>query len=329
MRSRLLGVGLFSLIAFVAVFVALRLLGLRGDLASIPDVERPELLIPGFALLGAAPLAYALLWREIVSRLDGTRAPAVDAVAVFCASWLGRYVPTSLPYFAGKFALGMRLGIGKPALAASILYENALFVSIGAASSSVLIPLSLTGEAGQPLVYAGAGLGGLAALGLLSPPVLHRAINAAARFARRDPVPRKHLLSYRGILSSAAWVAVGLAINGAGFALLLNAFVPLDARELVASAAIFNLAGVAGVAAVPVPSGIGVREAVLIGLLQVFVPLEVAVAAAVLTRLVGVLGDVALGLAGAATLAIRQRPSAREASAAQRAEDAVELGRAA
>ena len=44
----------------------------------------------------------------------------------------------------------------------------------------------------------------------------------------------------------------------------------------------------------------------MIGLLQIFVPLEIAAAAAVVARLGGVTFDLAFGLAGGALLALRR-----------------------
>lgn len=314
MKAYGLRAAVILVIALVAVFVALRLLSIRGDLTSTPAIERPGLLVLGLVLYASTLLNYAVLWRNIVCRLDRIRPPLVDSVAVFCASWLGRYVPSSLPYLAGKLVMGIRLGHSKPALAASVLYENSLIISLGAISSSIIIPLTLAGEGGGPLVYVAAGLGGAGALSLLSPRVMHRVVNAATRLARREPIARDKLLSHRGILAGSVLAGVALALNGAGFALVLGSFVELDGREMVASAAIFNLAGVAGIAVLPVPSGLGVREAILIGLLQLYVPLEIAVAAALVARFGGIVIDVLLGLAGASLFALRQSqlPAARE-----------------
>lgn len=310
----------FSRVAIVAIaglagaFVVWRALSLVADLGSAPAIERPALLAPALALYAATLVTYACLWREVVCRLDGRRTPVIDGVAVFCASWLGRYVPSSLPYVAGKLVLGVRLGHTKPALAASLLYENALLVSLGVLSSAVL--LAVTG--GGLLLYAGAGLGGLLALIAISPPVFHRAVNAAAWVVRRPRLPREALLSYRGVAVGAGLAMLALALNGACFALVLSAFVDLNGRELVASAAIFNLAGAVGVAVLPVPSGLGVREAILIGLLQTFVPLEVAAAAAVVARLISISADVALGLAGAAVVVLRQGRASDDALPSER-----------
>jgi len=312
-----------AVIVLVAAFLAFRLLSMWGDLGDAPALERPGLIAPGLALYAATLLTFALLWRSVMRRLDPARPSALDSIAVFCASWLGRYVPSSLPYFAGKFAMGMRLGHGKPALAASMLYENVIIVSVGAFGSAVVIPLVLAGRGGPPL-FLGAGVAGVAGLLLLSPPFFHRLVSLATRVTGRAPVARESLLSYRGIVVASALAAVSMVLNGAGFALILSAFVDLSATELVASAAIFNLAGAVGVMVLPLPSGLGVREAVLIGLLQFYVPVEIAAAAAVVIRLGGLGVDLLFGVAGAGLFALRQRhPDVSETPLPQRQLDAA------
>ena len=307
MKSYALRVAVVLTLLAVAAFVVLSLFSLGGDLASAPAIERPWWLVAGVFVLAVVPLTYALLWRDIVCRLDGVRPPLIDSLAVFCASWLGRYVPSSIPYLAGKFAMGLRLGHGKRALGASMLYENVLLISVGAVSSSLIIPIALAGRGADPLVYVGAGLAGLAGLSLLSPGVIQRVANVATRVLRRPPIEKEDLLSPRGVAAGVALAAFALAVTGAGFALVLASLVDLSARELAASAAIYNLAGVAGILALPVPSGLGVREAVIIGLLQLFVPIEVAAAAAVLARFAATVIDILLGVAGAAVFALRRR----------------------
>jgi uncharacterized membrane protein YbhN (UPF0104 family) len=100
---------------------------------------------------------------------------------------------------------------------------------------------------------------------------------------------------------------VACCFNGAAFGLLLLAFEPLSGREFIVAAAGFNLAGAAGVAAVPVPSGLGVREAVLVWVLHYIVPVETALAAALVARLISLPLDLALGAAGAAWLTATRR----------------------
>jgi uncharacterized membrane protein YbhN (UPF0104 family) len=270
----------------------------------MPAIERPQLIAGALALYAAALLGYAFVWRTVVRRLDRFHPPLIDSLAVFFASWLGRYVPTSLPYLAGKVAMGMRLGHSKSALAASVLYENGLIIAIGALSSCAILPVVLTGNQG-PLRFVVLGLGGAAALALLSPPAFRRLLAFAARLTGKQ-LPERMVLSPAGLVAASAFAIAVLVCNGTSFALVLDSFVALDGRELVATAAIFNLAGIVGTLVLPVPSGLGVREAVIVTLVQLYAPLEAAAAAAVVARLIGLGVDVAFGLAGAAWYAYRQ-----------------------
>ncbi|MEX1255183.1 MAG: lysylphosphatidylglycerol synthase domain-containing protein [Dehalococcoidia bacterium] len=285
-------------LALAGAFIALRLFALGGAITEVPDVQQPSLLAAAGAFYAAALMAYALLWRTLVCRLDRFYPRRIDSLAVFFASWLGRYVPTSLPYLAGKVVMGMRLGHSKSALAASVLYENLLMIAVSALWSCVALPLALS-DSQRPATLIAIGLGGAATLALLSPPVLGRLIALGALVARR-PAPDGLVLPPGGLATAVTFAALAVLGSGMSFALVLGSFVSLGGREVIASAAVYSLAGVAGTLALPVPSGLGVREAVIVGLVQLYAPLEVAAAAAVLSRLISLGVDVLSGVAGAA-----------------------------
>lgn len=301
-----LRVGASLVAVVVTAFIAFRVLSLGNQLSAAPPIGRPELLGPAFLFYIGALITYAFVWREIAGRMDGRRPAVVDSVSVFCASWLGRYVPSSLPYLAAKFMMGVRLGHSRAAMGASLVYENLLLVSVALISSSVILPAALLGNAGHPLAYLGAAAAGVSAIALLSPPVVQRGVNAALRLAHRPPLPQQPLLRFRDIGVASAIAAVGITLGGVCFAFVLSAFVHLSLRELIAGAAIFNLAAALGILALPVPSGLGVREGVLVALLQLLVPLDVAVASAVVIRLLGAVADVVVGVAGVGVFAFRR-----------------------
>jgi uncharacterized membrane protein YbhN (UPF0104 family) len=148
----------------------------------------------------------------------------------------------------------------------------------------------------------------LAALAL---PFTRQLLGAVARRIPRARAIADCGLDARSVMRASAVTLIAAALNGVAFALLLAGFDGLNGRELLVAAAAFNLAGAAGAAAVPVPSGIGVREAVLIALLQTIVPLEVATAAAILARAGGIAIDLVFGAAGAAFFALRARSGGR------------------
>ena len=284
------------------LFVVLRVSAGADALGLFTEMERPWLAAPAFAALLATVLFYVAVWRSLMLALDPARPQFIDTAAVFTCSWLGRLLPTSLAYAGGKVVLGRRIGYESGAVAASILYENLLMVSVAGLTSSVLLGLTLRETHAAPW-WALALASGAVLLALPSA----RARQALAALSRRLRLDDSgHLqLNRRSGAAALALALAAMACNGLAFALLLSAFVDLDAREFITAGAAFNIAGAAGVAAVPVPSGIGVREAVLVGLLQTFVPLEVAAAAAALARFGSIPIDLALGAAGAAWLTAR------------------------
>jgi uncharacterized membrane protein YbhN (UPF0104 family) len=299
--------GLLPLAAvIVAAFVLLKIAGSAGDLASLPRIDRPWLLVPALFAQAATIAAYVALWRALLFAIDPARPARLDSAAAFACSWLARHAPTGIPYVAGKVVLGERLGHARTPVIASMLYENLFVVCVFAATSAVALAFAASASliASMSLAVALAAAVPLVALPL---PITRRIVDRAARAIPRANALSSCHLSVSATVRGATIASAAAIVNGAAFALLLNAFVALSPQEMLIAAAAFNLAGAAGVAAVPVPSGIGVREAVLIALLQPVVPLEVATAAAVVARAGGLALDLTFGLGGAALIALRAR----------------------
>jgi uncharacterized membrane protein YbhN (UPF0104 family) len=293
----------------IGAFVMLRVAGSAQELGSLPRIENAWLLAPALAAQAATIVAYVALWRVLVFAMDPARPSWADSSAAFVCSWLARHAPTGVPYVAGKVVLGERLGHRRMPVVASMLYENLVVVCVFAATSCALLAVVGVGLPRPAwLLLAAAACAMLAALAL---PFTRQLLGAVARRIPRARAIADCGLDARSVMRASAVTLIAAALNGVAFALLLAAFDGLNGRELLVAAAAFNLAGAAGVAAVPVPSGIGVREAVLIALLQTIVPLEVATAAAILARAGGIAIDLVFGAAGAAFFALRARSGRR------------------
>jgi hypothetical protein len=86
-------------------------------------------------------------------------------------------------------------------------------------------------------------------------------------------------------LRALAWMLTGHAALAAGFAVFTFAWFPgADATTLAAAAVVFLMAGIAGLLAVFVPAGLGVREAVLAALLAPRIGAAPAIALALAAR---------------------------------------------
>jgi uncharacterized membrane protein YbhN (UPF0104 family) len=95
-------------------------------------------------------------------------------------------------------------------------------------------------------------------------------------------------------------------VSAVAFAALCRAIVPLRGGDLVLVGGAACVAAIAGFVVVPVPSGLGVREAVLVALLHPVMPLGIAASVVLASRLLAVVAQTGL--------AVVALPSARKRS---------------
>ena len=80
-------------------------------------------------------------------------------------------------------------------------------------------------------------------------------------------------------------------LNGISFIFVVQSFWPIPLNAYLPLAAIYILASAIGVMIIFIPSGIGVREAVIVLLATQLMPLQTAIIVAAVTRLFTLLGD--------------------------------------
>ena len=124
---------------------------------------------------------------------------------------------------------------------------------------------------------------------LLHPRLLRRVLVLTGRVVRRSPDPEL-VPPGAQIARSAPWAALNMLTTSVAYAVLVR---DLDTSAAPAAITVaFAAAWVGGFLVLPLPSGLGVREALLVGLLP-SVPSVVVLAAALAHRLVTVAAEVA------------------------------------
>jgi uncharacterized membrane protein YbhN (UPF0104 family) len=167
---------------------------------------------------------------------------------------------------------------------------------------SLMLALAVLPFAGRDsyLRYVAAGAGIVLCAVVVAPPVLGRLANLGMRLARQSPLQERP--SWSGILTAAAssvmsWLAYGLALGalaiGAGGA---------PAETIVVALPAVALAMTIGFAVAIAPSGIGVREAILVAALAPVLEPAAALGVAVVLRVVFTIADL---VAAAVTIPIR------------------------
>jgi hypothetical protein len=256
------------------VFVVLRVRSLwHGSHIEFGRVD--WLALAGALLLGAAGTAAgAVIWLAILEAL-GVRTQRRWA-GIFFQAQLGKYIPGSVWQYAGRAAVARSNGIPVRPVGVSLPVE---FVASAVASGAMAA--FLLGWWGVALIVP-------AALGLI----------VAERLARaRQPAVRATLRAT--LLYLPAWL-----ILGASLWLCARGLVAVPARDLAFYIGAFAVAFLAGLAAVYAPGGLGVREAVLVGLLSGRIGAADALVVAAASRLMLIVVDVVL--AGVATATLRR-----------------------
>lgn len=268
-HKRLLNWGGSGLALTGIIFVALRLKVYWVDL----DLSRINwfvgVAVAGLILLYAlANLLLVMGWKNLLAQ-SGVRTTPRWAVRIYGVSQLAKYVPGNIFHLAGRQALGIAAGAPNRALAKSTLWEFALIAFAGAQYFWLALPIVLPDFSL-----------------LMSCVCLLISASGTAYLLRR----------FIGVRISACfvWQWGFLAISGGIFAALV-AVIPSDTQREFSTymliAGIFVLAWLAGLVTPGAPAGVGVRELILLTLLNGVVTDTDLLLAILLGRLVTVMGD--------------------------------------
>lgn len=247
-------------------------------------------LVAALALAAVAMVAIAWPWSDVMAVL-GARVPRGRALAWYFVGELGKYVPGGVWTVVGRAEQATGGGVDRAVAYAGVALSliAAYLAAVGVAVA--LVPVASGG--GVPLAVVALLPLGLAAL---HPRVLEPVMGLARRLTRRPlalDVPPWGVCARLVVCYLPAWLAVGLATW-----CVARAVDPDAALGRVALAGV--LSWIVGLLAVPVPGGLGVREAVFVS--AAGLPLATGAATALGARLAFMVVDAAGALLGAAAL---------------------------
>ncbi|HEX9988562.1 MAG TPA: lysylphosphatidylglycerol synthase domain-containing protein [Chloroflexia bacterium] len=258
-------------------------------------VEPAYLVVAALVALGrGVPVVYP--WWRIVTAW-GHKLPWWRAVRVYFHSGLARYLPGQWWFVVGRAYLAEREGIRRAATAASTAIETVLLTG----SALVIATLGLVTlqsdlfAAFYLFLFAAA----IAALMAESHHLIEQLSERLLRWKGYEPMPaRLRLGDTTRILAGcyANWLMYGLTaalllsgLADKSYAMQTESYV----LQTLSVIGIFAMSVLGGAALLFVPQGIAVREGVLVYLLYTLlgVPVPLAIAVAVLTRLVAMLAE--------------------------------------
>jgi uncharacterized membrane protein YbhN (UPF0104 family) len=245
----------------------------------------PSVLILAYllGLLGMAQIG--LGWGHVI-RIYGERAPLIAVLTSYFIGQLGKYVPGGIWPVVGRSELARRAGVSGSTAYASTLLSVGLTYFAAALTAGLVLPFG--GQEGtNPVLTWGVGVGSAGLVLLLIHPTSKAVV--AGRLRRRassDPTPdipdwkTLTLLLTRHVM---AWLTIALATFE-----VCRAFGASGVFLNVVFATTF--AWLAGFLALPVPGGLGVREAAFIAT-ATSLPVSLAATVAVTARLLFVTVD--------------------------------------
>jgi glycosyltransferase 2 family protein len=294
-RRRAVGAGL------VVVALGLATVAIYRERDAFTDAVERIGAAPAVASFAAAGVAVGVnlpLWQSVLRSL-GVEFPRRVEARIFFVSQLGKYVPGAIWPLVIQMEAARRHRAPRQAVASANLITLALSSSVGLVLACALLPIS-DGHVLARYWWVLLALPPLVAL--LHPRIAPSVINRLLMLAGRQPIAAR--LDPRATARAAAWSLISWLAVGAHVAILALAVGGGGLSTLVLCAGAAPLAVVAGIVAVPIPAGVGIRDAILGLVLAVNLSGAEAIAVVVTSRVMLILAD--LVLAGAASLPFRR-----------------------
>jgi glycosyltransferase 2 family protein len=268
-----------------------------ADLTAYTFQLNPWLLALAFLGFMLQELSYGLIWQSVLARL-GSHLGLRESLRIYLASEFVRYIPGNVWHVLTRILWVGKYGVSRPVAFASMAIE--LITKLAAGMLVFSFSLLFWQDYGKvSSLLSGSlidilGIAGILLLCIgLHPRILNGALNWTLLRLKREPI--QLTLRYSDILIiTLAW-CISWIVAGSAFYVLLLALWPV--APLVAwpiCIGIYAIAWDIGFVSFITPSGLGIREAAIVGLFALALPLPAGLASimALLSRLVSTLAEV-------------------------------------
>ena len=292
-------------VAFAAVQVAREWPTVSATVRSLPWGH----VLLSLVATAAGVLLGPLVWRAALAAMGtGVRIP--DAATIYLVGQLGKYVPGSVVALLLQMELARSAGISRArGLTASLLTAGVAVVT-SLLAGLLAVPALIRSWPVLLWLFALLPVG----LVLLHPTALTSVVDRLLALLRQGPLPQR--LAGRAIVRASGLSLLGYVLYGVHLFLLVDTLQGSGSTNrallLLLCVGTMGVAMTAGLAAFVLPSGIGAREAVIVGALTAVLPYGQALALAIVSRVVFTVVE----LASAAVATLVARFTARRGTAA-------------
>ena len=256
-----------------------------------------------FAWITAAPILcvlYLLInvnrsfnWKLILEFLSSTRIKGFAVSGIYLRTEIAKYIPSNMVHFAGRHLLTRKMGFRDRVLVGAnildlcfLLAAASLIIFVSLVSGQLPLPAAVMKYVNLRILFAA---GAFVAVCM----VIYMFLKRKTVFAEIKP-----FLSVQKISGAVVICAMYMPVFIINSLILLAVLRYMCASPVAASAVIpvfasFTFAWTLGFVVPGAPGGLGVRESVLIILLAPYFGESAALSAALLSRIISILGDCA------------------------------------
>jgi hypothetical protein len=294
-NRRILWTGLRVLFTGAALFFLIRAIATRWALITDFSWEfRAVPLVASLVLQLAAMFFWAAIWRHMVMR-SGCPIGWITGVRVYLVSNLAKYIPGSIWGYVSRVYLGEEEGLTTAGVGVSVVWELGTTIVASLLLTVSTIPF-YPGEIPDPVLGLVFVVALMCFIGLL-PPISNRWVRLLKRWQLARPLPH---FRWRDFFLYVTCAFATHVLVGTAFFLFTRSLVDVDRNAWWSFVGIWSFSATAGLVVILAPYGLGVKEGLLVLLLQPFLPVESAVLISVASRLWTVAGE--LLAAGTVTL---------------------------
>lgn len=292
-RGRVLHYARVVLIVLVVVAIVVTVATKWDEVArALADVSVGVVAV--CALPALAALVLTLIgWRALLADL-GSPLHLAPASGVLFVGQLGKYLPGSVWSVVAQAEVAARLGVPRRTSTVAGLLSVGMSAMAGLAVGLIALP-GVLAAGGGPAYYL---LLLLLPVGVavLHPRVLNPLLSRMLRLMRREPLDQP--LSGSAIAQTMVAFVLAWLMLGLHYWVLVRALGGDPRDTLVPAVFGYALAAAVGMIVVPLPAGVGLREGALVLLLTPHLPAAAPLVAAVLSRFILLVCDVAAAAFG-------------------------------
>ena len=231
-------------------------------------------------------------WYLITLKLKVALSPS-ETLKIWFYSQLGKYLPGKIWLFLSRFHFYQSKGQSKKVISVAIYLEVVtMIVATGLIFLAALMLFKEMQSVYSRKTFWWILLAFMLAFVCLHPRILERIINWTLAQFKRDPVSLS--ISYLDVLFILFVCIISWVIGGIGFYLFVDSVYPVTPPYILFLTGALAISSTLGLIAIFAPSGLGVREGVLVYLLSYMMPGGVAVIMSILTRIWMTLIEIAL-----------------------------------